>query len=143
MVSRSTRSPILGYSDRSTVKLDYDRVPLRIVKFWSRRAYDWFKLEGYIVFESSRNSFHVVYNRPVTWRRNMHIISWIAVESQLGKLRDYVLMQVIKESSTLRVGPKFKKPTPRIVYRYGKQDWQIREFLETRKTIDHISKTFK
>ena len=140
MVSRSTRSPVLGYSDRSTVKLDYDRVPLRIVKFWSRRACDWFKLEGYIIFESSRNSFHVVYNRPVTWRRNMHIISWIAVESQLGKLRDYVLMQVIKESSTLRVGPKFRKPSPRIVYRYGKQDRQIREFLEMRRTIDHISK---
>jgi hypothetical protein len=115
-------------------------VPLRIVKYWSRRACDWFKLEGYIIFESSRNSFHVVYNRPVTWRRNMHIISWIAVESQLGKLRDYVLMQVIKESSTLRVGPKFRKPSPKIVYRYGKQDRQIREFLETRKTIDHISK---
>jgi hypothetical protein len=140
MVSRSTRSPVLGYSDRSTVKLDYDRVPLRIVKFWSRRPCDWFKLEGFIIFESSRNSFHVIYNRPVTWRRNMHIMCWIAVESQLGKLRDYVLMQGIKESSTLRVGPKFKKPSPRIVYRYGKQDKQIREFLEMRKTIDHISK---
>jgi hypothetical protein len=76
----------------------------------------------------------------VIWRRNLHIISWIAVESQLGKLRDYALMQVIKESSTLRVGPKFRKPSPRIVYRYGKQDKQIQEFLEMRKTIDHISK---
>jgi hypothetical protein len=70
----------------------------------------------------------------------MHIISWIAVESQLGKLRDYVLMQVIKKSSTLKVGPKFKKPPPRIVYRYSKQDRQIREFLEMRKTIDPISR---
>jgi hypothetical protein len=140
MVSRSTRSPVLGYSDRSTVKLDYDKVPLRIVKFWSRRACDWFKLEGFIILESSRGSFHVVYDRPVTWRRNMHIIAWVAVESQLSKLRDYVLMQVIKESSTLRVGPKFKKPSPRIVYRYGKQDRQIQEFLDMRKTINHVSK---
>jgi hypothetical protein len=140
MVSRSTRSPVLGYSDRSTVKLDFDRVPLSIVKYWSRRACDWFKLEGFIIFESSRGSFHVVFNRPVTWRRNMHVISWVAVESQLSKLKDYVLMQTIKESSTLRVGPKFRKPSPRIVYRYGRQDRQIREFLETRRTIDHISK---
>jgi hypothetical protein len=51
-------------------------------------------------------------------------------------------MQVIKESSTLRVGPKFRKPSPRIVYRFGKQDRQIREFLEMRKTIDHVSKNY-
>jgi len=55
----------------------------------------------------------------LTWRKNMHIISWIAAESQLGKLRNYVLMQVLTESSTLRVGAKFKKPSPRIIHRYG------------------------
>jgi transposase len=41
-------------------------------------------------------------------------------------------MQAIKESSTLRVGLKFRKPSPRIVYRYGKQDKQRREFLKMR-----------
>ena len=65
---------------------------------------------------------------------------WVAVESQLSKLRDYVFMQAIKESSTVRVGKKLRKPSPRIVYRYGKQDKQIKEFLEMRKTINHISK---
>ena len=30
-------------------------------------------------------------------------------------------MQCIKESSTLRVSPKKEKPSPRIVYRYGKE----------------------
>ncbi len=49
-------------------------------------------------------------------------------------------MQVIKESSTLRVGPKFGKPSPKIVGHYGKQDRKIKEFLEMRKTINHISK---
>jgi hypothetical protein len=49
-------------------------------------------------------------------------------------------MQGIKESSTLRVGLKFRKPSPRIVFRYGKQDRQIREFLEMRKTINLISR---
>jgi len=49
-------------------------------------------------------------------------------------------MQAIKESSTVRVGKKLRKPSPRIVYRYGKQDKQIKEFLEMRKTINHISK---
>ena len=102
--------------------------------------HDWFKLEGFIVFESSRGSFHFVYNRPVTWRRNMNVMSWVAVDSQLGKLSDYVLMQTIKESSTLRVGQKYRKPSPRIVYRHGKQDRQIKELQEMRTTINHVSK---
>ena len=70
----------------------------------------------------------------------MHIIGWVAIESQLGKLQDYVLMQVIKESSTEEFSPKFRKPSPRIVGHYGKQDRKIKEFLEMRKTINHISK---
>lgn len=41
-------------------------------------------------------------------------------------------MQCIKKSSTLRVGPKGEKPSPRIVYREGNEDTQIKEYLETR-----------
>lgn len=36
-------------------------------------------------------------------------MDWVAIESQLLKLKDYALMQEIKESSTLRVGLKCKK----------------------------------
>jgi hypothetical protein len=36
-------------------------------------------------------------------------------------------MQGIKESSTLRVGLKGGKPSLRMVYRWGKQDGQIKE----------------
>jgi len=44
-------------------------------------------------------------------------------------------MQCIKKGSTLRVSPKRQKPTPRIVYRYGKEDSQIKEFLAYRRRI--------
>jgi len=52
-------------------------------------------------------------------------------------------MQCIKEKgSTLRVSPKSgnpnPKPSPRVVYRYGKQDGQIREFLNYRKMLKNI-----
>ena len=49
-------------------------------------------------------------------------------------------MQDIKESSTLRFSPKIDKPSPKIVYRYGSQNNQIKELLETRRIILNIVK---
>ena len=40
------------------------------------------------------------------------------------------LIQYIKASSTLRVSSKNQKLPPRIVYRYGCQNDQIRNFLD-------------
>jgi antitoxin component YwqK of YwqJK toxin-antitoxin module len=44
-------------------------------------------------------------------------------------------MQCIKESSTLRLGTKEGKPCPRIVYRFGKQDGEIKSYLEFGRII--------
>ena len=49
-------------------------------------------------------------------------------------------MQCIKESSTLRFSPKIDKPSPKIVFRYGSQNNQIKELLETRRIILNIVK---
>jgi hypothetical protein len=46
----------------------------------------------------------------------MHIVAWDALESRNSKLQRYLVMQCIKESSTLRVSPKNEKPSPRIVF---------------------------
>jgi hypothetical protein len=44
-------------------------------------------------------------------------MNWVALESHHEKLKDYAIMQGIKESSTLMVSPKGDKPSPRIVFR--------------------------
>ena len=44
-------------------------------------------------------------------------------------------MQCRKGSSTLRVGPKGKKQPPKIIFQEGKQDEQIKEYLEIRDMI--------
>jgi hypothetical protein len=49
-------------------------------------------------------------------------------------------MQCIKESSTLRVSEKREKASPRIVFRYGKQDKQIKGFLDFRDFIKRIER---
>jgi len=41
-------------------------------------------------------------------------------------------------SSTLRVAPKGDKPSPRVVFRYGSQDHQIKGFLKYRRLVKRI-----
>lgn len=130
--------PILGYSDKSTVKLDFDDAPFKPVKYWALRAMKWFKLRGFIVLKSSKNNYHVVFDRSVTWERNMHIVAWVALESGNSKLQRYLTMQCIKESSTLRLSAKREKTAPIIVFRIGKQDHEIRNYLFCRGVVNKI-----
>jgi hypothetical protein len=140
VASKSNHSPILGYSDTSTVKLDFDDVPLKKVKYWARRVCDWFKLGGFIILRSSENHYHVLFDASVDWAGNCHVMGWVAVESRIQKLMDYVLMQLIKESSTVRVGAKGKSGSPKIVYRWGSQSNEIKNFLEYRKKFKKINR---
>jgi hypothetical protein len=132
--------PMLGYTDKSTVKLDFDDVSFKGVKYWAHRTMKWFRLGGFIIIKSSKNNYHVLFDRSVSWKRNLHIVAWVALESGNPKLQKYHLMQCIKESSTLRVSAKKEKPSPRVGFRYGKQDRQIRKFLQCSKRIKRICK---
>jgi hypothetical protein len=132
--------PVEGFTDRETVKLDFDKTSLWLVVYWSMRACVWFRLEGGIILESSKGSYHVVFNRAVSWDRNLHIVCWVAMMSQIKSLIRYALMQGIKESSTLRVGPKGEKPSPRVVYHWGEQRGQIKEYLKGRREINKIAR---
>ena len=131
-------NPIIGFSDDETVMLDFDCTIFGIVKYWAKRTMNWFKLEGFIILKSSENSYHVVFNRPVLWSENMRIVAWVSLLFRSEKLKTYFLMQCIKESSTLRVSSKGEKPSPRIVFRFGKQDKQVKEFLFYRSEIKRI-----
>jgi len=142
----------MGDWDTDTVRLDFDDTALAEVLLWSHRATFFFKLEGFIVLESShkdyivkqkgrifyrftKRSYLVIFNRSVNWSLNVHIMNWIALESNNENLQRYVRMQCIKETSTVRISKKDRKPIPKIVCCYGLQDKQIKKFLETRKLI--------
>ena len=70
----------------------------------------------------------------------MRVVAWVALLSHSPKLEKYCLMQCIKTSSALRVSSKKEKPSPRIVFRFGKQDEQVKDFMSTRKIIKKIDK---
>lgn len=139
MTEKSKANPILGISDTETVKLDLDDISFCRVKYWAFRAMRWFKLQGFIILRSSKNCYHVIFDRTVSWTQNMSVVAGIALLSHNEGLKKYHLMQCIKKCSTVRVSSKKEKPSPRIVYRFGSQNQNIREFLRKRKLIARIS----
>jgi len=125
--------PNLGLTDRETVKDDYDDFKFKSVKYWAKRTCKWFKLNGFIILKSSENHYHVVFDRYVSWIKNVRILAWVAIQTKsISKLR-YLAMQCIKMSSTLRV-----VPSSRIVYRFGCQDHAVKDFLRYRQLIKRI-----
>ena len=134
----SQGNPVLGFTDTETVKLDFDDITFKNVKYWAERAMNWFKLGGYIILKSSKNCYHVVFNKSVSWAQNLKVVAWVSLFSHNKGLIKWLLMQCIKKSSTLRFSTKGKKPSPRIVYRHGKQDRQIKDFLLFRRQIKDI-----
>ena len=131
---------ILGFTDTETVMLDFDNSTFKTVRYWARRAMKWHRLEGFLILKSSENSYHIVFNRKVSWSENMKIVAWVSLLSHNRGLRRYLTMQCIKEGSTLRVSPKKDKPSSRIVYREGAEDNQIAGFLRYRRRIKDIMK---
>jgi len=93
-----------------------------------------------LILKSSKDCYHVVFSRKVSWAENMHIVAWVSLLSRNLKLLRWFQMQSIKESSTLRISAKRKKPPPRVVYRHGKQDQQIKNFLKMRTLTKKIIK---
>ena len=107
---------VIGYTDTETVKLDFDNMPFNQVRCWALKTMDWFKLEGFVILKSSKNHYHVVFNKKVSWKKNLKIVAWTCLLSHNMKLLKWFVMQCIKEGSTVRISPKRDKPSPRVVF---------------------------
>jgi hypothetical protein len=57
----------------------------------------------------------------------------ILVEGKQKPLTRYLVMQPIKESSSLRIRKKKRKPVPRTVFKFGKQSNEIKNYLRFRR----------
>lgn len=62
---------ILGFTDDETVMLDLDNTPLEKVKHYAKITLEHFGLSGFIILRSSKNNYHVIFNRPVSWSENV------------------------------------------------------------------------
>lgn len=150
---------VIGNWDTKTVMLDFDNTSIGEVKLWCFRLLSWFNLDGFIILQSSKRtlkardkktgkvifshrigSYLAVFNRKVTWKENVSIMNWMALESGNVGLQNYVRMQCIKGSSTLRLSHKGKKPSPKVVFQFGNQDKRIAEFLDTKLFVENLEK---
>jgi hypothetical protein len=88
-----------------------------------------------IAYEYKTKSYHTIFNRSVSHEELNSILAWLCLFTKDNKLITWYLLQNIKGTYTLRHGFKGKKSFPKIVYRYGNQDKQIKKFLCNRAFI--------
>ncbi len=134
----STPSFILGFADQETVKLDLDGMSLRMVRYWARKILDEFDMWGYLIRQSSEGSYHVLFDRPVSWEENLSIVAWVYLATGSKDLNRWLVMQCRKTTSTLRCTPKGDKNAPINIEFYGGNDFQIASFMKYEKAIHRI-----
>ncbi|MEM1540859.1 MAG: hypothetical protein QXJ07_05710 [Candidatus Bathyarchaeia archaeon] len=139
---------VVGFSDRHTVMVDFDDTSLKRVKSVAEYVCRRFRLEGFIVLKSSEGNYHVVFNRPIPdWETTLQHICFIGSITDNPEVWKWIVMQGVKGSATLRVSPKPSnphiKPSPRIVYRYGVLDKQVKEFLAFGKLVLNVLRRIK
>jgi len=140
-LSKAKINAIIGDYSSNLVHMDFDDMPFREVYSLCELACKHFRLEGFAIFKSSKNHYHAVFNRPVKWKTNAKVMSWIAILSGNEKCYRYVLLQIIRGEATLRLTPKGSKPAPRLVATYGKTDKGIKQYLNLRKWVKQLYKS--
>jgi hypothetical protein len=130
-----------GDISRTTLFFFFHKIfdgPFKTTKYWAFGALKRFRLRGFVILKSSKKHYHMVFDRPVRWETNVKITNWVALESGNADLQRYARMQCIKKTSTARVSWKKGKTrqaySPNI-FRFGRQNRQVKKFLETRKFI--------
>jgi hypothetical protein len=130
--------PTIGYTSSTTVMLDLDNLGLEEVRYWAHKISEEFKLNGFLILESSERHHHVVFDRSVSPLDAIGIVAHACLEIKNAPLIRWFILQCRKEEFTLRISPKGDKPRPRIAYRYGKQNREIRRYLQYRRLIRSI-----
>ena len=131
---------MFGFTSSTTVMLDLDKISeLKAVRI-GVDALEEFKLGGVVVAESSKRHYHVIFNRRLSKFKVFSIVSTLCIRLKLEALTKYFLEQSTRGDFTLRISPKGKKPSPRIVFQYGKQGGEIQNYLQDCELLKSINK---
>lgn len=68
----------------------------------------------------------------------MSILASVCLASKHRGLTKWFLLQCTRQGLTLRVSAKGEKSSPRPVFRFGKRDNEIRNFLRKRREVREI-----
>lgn len=127
---------IVGFTVSDGLVLDLDKMTFEEVYKMANHYCKRFKLEGFLIIQSSTNNYHVVFNRYLRWKTVVEYLGKIACNCRWkykGKpdppLTSWVLYQCAKGSETLRISKKQRKPKPLIKLVIGKTDQLINDYF--------------
>lgn len=127
---------IIGYTTTKAATLDLDNTHLPEAKKIAQILLSQFKLEGFLILRSSQKSYHVIFNKPLTWRVALQVIfSAEPCRKRYHNRLSWAEMQAKKGAATLRIGPKCRKKSPYSVFKVGKQDKEIKDYLKLKKKL--------
>lgn len=114
----------VGFVTTRGVLLDLDNMTFKKAKWIAEKLMKDYKLQGFLLVQSSEKSYHVVFNRYLSWRKIT------AVLFDRYECVRYAVQQIQNGHLTLRISGKNGKNKPKIMMKVGKTDKLIEDYLE-------------
>jgi hypothetical protein len=118
-----TENFCIGFCTDKGLMLDLDNMTLTKARRIAEALMKRYRLEGYLLIESSERNYHVVFNRYLRWKTILKIVF-----SQVVCIR-WGIHQARKGYLTLRISRKNNRNKPKILMEVGKTDKLINEYL--------------
>ena len=114
----------IGFVTTRGVLLDLDNMTFRKAKWIAETILKKYRLQGFLLVKSSEKSYHVVFNRYLSWKKITEVLF------SMHECVRYAVQQMQNGHLTLRISPKNGRNKPKILMEVGKQDKLIKEYLE-------------
>jgi len=115
---------VIGFTTDKGIIIDLDNMTYKKAKYIADTLLKKHKLEGFLLIKSSEKSYHVIFNKYLSWRKITKILF-----SSYEAIR-YAVFQMKEGFLTLRISRKNGKNKPKIVCKKGKTDKLIKDYLE-------------
>lgn len=114
----------IGFTTEKGVLLDLDNMTRKKAEWTANTLMQKYELEGYLLVQSSSKSYHLIFNKYVSWKTITRILF-----DRYECVR-YAVMQMQNDHLTLRISRKNGKNKPKILLMEGKTDKLIKDYLE-------------
>jgi len=132
---------IVGFTTSNALLLDLDGTTLTETKTIANTYLERFNLGGYQIMRSSQNNYHIIFNNYFEWKdvcTMLTKICWMFHYHKHGSkphLTNWVILQIVKQSCTLRISEKGKKKPPKLICTKGKTDRLINDYNQIREIV--------
>ena len=114
----------IGFVTTRGVLLDLDNMTFRKATWIAETLLKEYRLQGYLLVQSSERSYHVVFNRYLSWKKITEVLF------SMHECVRYAVQQMQNGHLTLRISPKNGRNKPKILMEVGKQDKLVKDYLE-------------